>query len=160
VSAVDLLSVLCGLLALCAAGVLAVLAGRVLRSLNALNAATEMFLAEALPAVKELRRAAEQASAEVDRIDDLLDVASAIGDRVDSATEATFRALTSPVIKSVALATGTKLAARRLRGRDTRSAQATTRPPARKLSRSTRQSKKTQQSATEVVEVISGRGTR
>ena len=102
---------------MCFAASLAVLAGRVLRSVQALNAATELFLAEAVPAVQELREAAGRASSEVDRIDDLLEVAGAIGDRVDSATEATYRALTSPVIKSVALASGTRRAARRLRGR-------------------------------------------
>ncbi|CAB4557078.1 unannotated protein [freshwater metagenome] len=116
-SAVDLLSVLCGVLALSCAAALAVLAGRVLRAVQALNAATELFLAEAVPAVQELRSEAQRASSEVDRIDDLLEVAGAIGDRVDSATEATFRALTSPVIKSVALASGTRRAARRLRSK-------------------------------------------
>ena len=118
-SAVDLVTLLCAVLALCFAFALAVLAGRVLRSVQALNAATELFLAEAVPAVQELRDAASRASSEVDRIDDLLEVAGAIGDRVDSATEATYRALTSPVIKSVALASGTRRAARRLRGRST-----------------------------------------
>ena len=116
-SAVDLVNILCAVLALCFAAALAVLSGRVLRSVQALNAATELFIAEAVPAVQELREAAGRASCEVDRIDDLLLVAGAIGDRVDSATEATYRALTSPVIKSVALASGTRRAARRFRGR-------------------------------------------
>jgi hypothetical protein len=116
-SAVDLVTLLCAVLALCFAAVLAVLAGRVLHSVQALNAATELFIAEAVPAVQELREAASRASSEVDRIDDLLEVAGSIGVRVDSATEATYRALTSPVIKSVALASGTRRAARRLRGR-------------------------------------------
>ena len=80
-SAVDLVTLLCGLLAMCFAASLAVLAGRVLRSVQALNAATELFLAEAVPAVQELREAAGRASSEVDRIDDLLEVAGAIGDR-------------------------------------------------------------------------------
>ena len=117
-SAVDLVTLLCGVLALCFAASLSVLAGRVQRSVRALNAATELFLTEAVPAVQELREAAGRASTEVDRIDDLLEVAGAIGDRVDSATEATYRALTSPVIKSVALASGTRRAAQRLRGRN------------------------------------------
>jgi hypothetical protein len=116
-SATDLLTVLCGVLALTSAAALAVLAGRVLRAVQALNDATHLFLAEAVPAVQELRIAAQRASNEVDRIDDLLEVAGAIGDRVDSATGATYRALTSPVIKSVALASGTRRAARRLRGK-------------------------------------------
>ncbi len=69
-----------------------------------------------MPAVEELRVAAHHAVAEVDRIDALVELAGSIGERVDTATEATYRALTSPVIKGVALASGTRRAAQRLRG--------------------------------------------
>ncbi len=74
----------------------------------------------ALPAIDELRAAAADAADQVDRVDALVEVAGAIGDRVDTATEATYRALTSPVIKGVALASGTRRAAQRLRGGDDR----------------------------------------
>lgn len=116
--ALDLLTVLCGVLALGVAAVLALWCSRLARAVRALEAATEDFERVAVPAVQQLTAAAEQATGEVDRLDDLLDVATAVGERVDSATEATYRALTSPVIKGVALATGTRRAARRLRGRD------------------------------------------
>ncbi|CAN5706445.1 hypothetical protein BH10ACT3_BH10ACT3_03140 [soil metagenome] len=115
-TALDLLTVLCAVLALAAAATLSVLAGRALRSAQQLDEATRLFTEQAIPAVEELRAAARRATGEVDRIDDLLEVAGAIGDRVDSATEATYRALTSPMIKGVALASGTRRAARRLRG--------------------------------------------
>ena len=68
-------------------------------------------------------------SGEVERIDDLLDVATAIGDRVDSATEVTYKALTSPVIKGVAFASGTRRAAQRLRRRRIRRDATFTRSP-------------------------------
>lgn len=117
-TALDLLTVLCGVLALGAAVVLSLTSARLLRAVRDLDRATEAFTEQALPAMVELRDAVEVAVAEVDRIDDLVQIAGSIGDRVDTATEATYRALTSPVIKGVAIASGTRRAAQRLRGRE------------------------------------------
>jgi len=116
VSAVDLAAVLCAVLALVAAGALTLAAARMFRAAQGLAEARERFDAEATPAVAELREIVASAGDEVERIDELLTVAGTIGDRVDAATEVTYRALTSPVIKGVALATGTRRVARRLRG--------------------------------------------
>ena len=118
-SALDLLTVLAAVLALAATAVLGVVSARMLRAARDLEAARAAFEAEAVPAVEELREAVRRATGEVDRVEDLLDVAASIGGRVDSATEATYKALTSPVIKGVALASGTRRAAQRLRGGDT-----------------------------------------
>jgi hypothetical protein len=120
-SAVDLVTVLCGVLALAAAGVLTVASARLLRAARELSEARAAFEAEALPAVEELRAAAERAAVEVERVDELVELAGSIGGRLDAATEATYRALTAPVIKGQALASGTRRAASRLRG-DRRSA--------------------------------------
>jgi hypothetical protein len=117
-SAIDLLTVIAAVATLAAAVTLALLSSRLLRAAHALEGATAAFESEAVPAVTELRAAVLAASGEVERIDDLLDVATAIGDRVDTATEATYRALTSPVIRGVAIASGTRRAAQRLRRRD------------------------------------------
>ncbi|MFI5043535.1 MAG: hypothetical protein ACHQDC_01975 [Acidimicrobiales bacterium] len=117
-SAIDLLTVLGAVATLVAAVVLALLSSRLLRAAEALESATRAFEDEAIPAVTELRAVVRTASGEVDRIDDLLDVATAIGERVDTATEATYKALTSPVIKGVAIASGTRRAAQRLRRKD------------------------------------------
>jgi hypothetical protein len=113
--AAELVTVLCGVLALGAAAALAVACSKVRRAAADLAAAAERFDREATPAVEELREAARSARAQVDRVDHLVEVAGSIGERVDSATEATYRALTSPVIKGVAFASGTRRAARRLR---------------------------------------------
>ena len=115
-SAVDLAAVLWAVLALVAAGALTLAAARMFRAAQGLAEARERFDAEATPAVAELREIVASAGDEVERIDELLTVAGTIGDRVDAATEVTYRALTSPVIKGVALATGTRRVARRLRG--------------------------------------------
>jgi hypothetical protein len=119
-SALDLLTVLCAVLALAAAAWLGIVSARLLRAAKDLEAARDAFEAEAVPAVVDLRDAVERATGEVDRVEDLLEVAASIGDRVDTATEATYKALTSPVIKGVAIASGTRRAAQKLRGSERR----------------------------------------
>lgn len=116
--ALDLLTVVAAVLALGLCATAALLAARLLRASRELEAAAAVFLQQAVPALDELRDATDRARDQVDRVDALVEVAGAIGDRVDTATEATYRALTSPVIKGVALASGTRRAAQRLRGRD------------------------------------------
>ena len=116
--ALDLLTVLCGVLALGAAVALALASSRLLRAATSLEDAARAFDEAAVPAVEELRAAAGHAMDEIERIDALVEVAGSIGERVDTATEATYRALTTPVIKGVALASGTRRAAQRLRGRE------------------------------------------
>ena len=54
-------------------------------------------------------------SHQVDRLENLLDVASQVTDTMDQATAATVRVLSSPVIKTAAIARGTRKAARRLK---------------------------------------------
>lgn len=113
---VDLVALTCAVLALAATAALTLATQRALVAARDLEAARREFEAAALPAVEELRVAVADAEAQVGRVDDLLEVAGAIGGRVDAATEVTYRALTSPVIKGVALASGTRSVARRLRG--------------------------------------------
>lgn len=128
-SALDLVVVLLGVVALGAAVTLTVLALRLRRlaaeveiSLQELDTERrelvdlrEAFATDATAAFAELTETVERAGRQVDEVEALVDVANAIGGRVGSATEATYRALTSPVIKTVALASGTRRAARRLR---------------------------------------------
>jgi len=116
-TALELLTVVCAVAAMGAAVALALLSARVLRAARQLEAAADAFESSAIPAIEELRTAARRAAGEVDRVEDLLEVAGSIGQRVDTATEATYRALTSPVIKGVAIASGTRRAASRVRGR-------------------------------------------
>ncbi len=117
-TALDLLTVVCAVLALGAAVAFALLCSRVARAANALESAVEEFRSEAVPAVVELRDVVRRADGEVARIDELVGIAGSIGERVDAATEVTYRALTAPVIKGAAIASGTRRVARRLRTTD------------------------------------------
>lgn len=115
-TALELLTVLLAVLALIASMALSVVCYRLRALARELSRAVEAFEEEAIPAVAQLRRVAEAATDDVARVEALLDVSESIGTRVDSASEATYRALTSPIIKGFALASGTKRAAERLRG--------------------------------------------
>ncbi|MCO5319010.1 MAG: hypothetical protein M9942_11290 [Microthrixaceae bacterium] len=82
-----------------------------------LEAAAAAFADAAEPLVEDLNSSVERAAGEVERVEHLLDLSSGIGRRVEGATGATYRALTTPVIKGAAVAEGTRRAARRLGGR-------------------------------------------
>lgn len=121
-TAIDLVAVaaaVLGALALVAACVaLFAAASRMREAARALETSLEEFRATAEPLVEDLRTAAAEAAGEVDRIEHLLDLSTGIAERVDGTTGATYRAITTPVIKGAALAEGTRRAARRLGGRD------------------------------------------
>ncbi|MCP4434939.1 MAG: hypothetical protein GY812_05465 [Actinomycetia bacterium] len=120
-SAVDLLAVtaaVLGALALVAVCIAFFAAARRLgAAADALAVATEEFSDAARPLVADLAGSADRAASEVDRVEHLLDLSTGIAERVDGTTGATYRAITSPVIKGAALAEGTRRAARRLGGR-------------------------------------------
>jgi hypothetical protein len=69
------------------------------------------FTAAAVPAARDLSSSARLAALQVDRLENLIDVA-------DGATAATVRVLSNPVIKTAAIARGTRKAARRLKTAD------------------------------------------
>ena len=116
-TALDLLTVLCAVLALAAAccpggGVAPGCCGR-----------PGHWSRPPRPASRRRRRpwpscgsAVRRANGEVDRIDDLLEVAGVHRRAGRHRLRAAYKALTSPVIKGVALASGHRRAARRLRG--------------------------------------------
>ena len=89
---------------------------RVLDSLKAMRAEVERLRAETGPLLAELRNAVGDARDDLDRFDRVLGSAEAISDAVGVAGGRVSRvALSAPVIKTVALATGTSRAGRRLR---------------------------------------------
>lgn len=115
-------------LMVCAAvvGVLAFAAGSVALWISAarmrtaatrLEEATDEFRSSTRDLVEQLAESTARAAGEVDRVENLLDLSEGIAERLDGTTAATYRAITSPVIKGAALAEGTRRAARRLGGR-------------------------------------------
>ncbi len=98
--------------------VLVVAIVRLDRAASALRAAAADFRAEAEPALEELRAAVRSADFELDRIDAIVSGAERVTDRVDAASDLAYRTFTSPVVKALAVGTGTKRAVQRLAGAD------------------------------------------
>jgi uncharacterized protein YoxC len=102
---------------------------RVLDSLRSLRAEVESLRNETRPLLGELRRTTdetravvEEARDDLDRFDRVLGSAEAISSAVASGSRVTRAALSAPVIKTVAIGTGTKRAMRRLRRKERKSA--------------------------------------
>jgi hypothetical protein len=87
--------------------VLVAAAQALVRTTHELRGTVERLEREALPLVVELRATVRRAGAEVDKVDDLLEVASAIQHTVEGASRLTFVAFSNPLIKVIALVRGT-----------------------------------------------------
>lgn len=83
------------------------------RTLRALRESVEELRRETLPIVSDLRLMVDQTADELDRAEDLLSAAESISATADFA----YKAVANPVIKTMALASGTGRAARSLRRR-------------------------------------------
>jgi uncharacterized protein YoxC len=105
---------------LCALGfaALIVVLVRVLDALRALRTEVDGLRAETQPLLAELRSSVEDARDDLERFDRVLGSAEAISANVQGASRVARVALSTPVIKTVALASGTSRAARRLRRKD------------------------------------------
>lgn len=95
---------------------------RVLDALRLLRGEVDLMRRESIPLLAQLRHSTdeardvvEEAREDLQRFDRVLGSAEAISDAVSGAGRVTRLALSAPVIKATALATGTKRAARRLK---------------------------------------------
>ncbi|HYI60847.1 MAG TPA: hypothetical protein VEW93_03470 [Acidimicrobiales bacterium] len=117
-SAADLAAVIGTVTALAVVAVLTVVVTRLARTVRDVAAALDEVRGEALPALREATEAVRRAGEETARVNEILDAAEAVSSRVDGASRAAYVALSKPVIKTAAAATGAQRAARKLRGRD------------------------------------------
>jgi prophage DNA circulation protein len=105
------------LLALVLGGLLFAL-GSVVLTLRELRATVRALQEQSIAMADEMRIALRDAEHEVDRVGALLSAAEMVGDRVDTASKIVSRTVTNPVVKVLALGTGTKRAVRRMRASD------------------------------------------
>jgi hypothetical protein len=96
--------------------VLVVVIVRLDRAAAELRATTREVSAQVRPAIDELRTAVREADYELDRVDALVTSAERVTDRVDAASGLADRMITSPVVKVMAVGTGTRRAVQRLTG--------------------------------------------
>jgi len=87
------------------------------RTLKELRLAVDELRTETATVVAEMRDTVYAANYELNRVDDLLGTAESIGGKVDSATRVAHVAFSTPVIKTLAVASGTGRAARSFRRR-------------------------------------------
>jgi hypothetical protein len=117
VTAMDLAAIVAAVTSLAAVAALTAVVMRALHTLRDLQTLVAQVQDEMLPLLFEAHDAVRSAAEETHRVDGLLDTAEAISARVDGASRAAYVALSRPVIKTAAAATGAQRAARRLRSR-------------------------------------------
>jgi len=109
------LMVVAGLLALA----LAVVIGSLARTLGALQTVVDELNREAIPLLADLRRGASQASADLERVDDLVGAAESVTRTVDGASRLAYLTFSNPVVKLLAFGSGVSRARRRFLHRHT-----------------------------------------
>jgi uncharacterized protein YoxC len=90
---------------------------RVLDMLKALRTEVHDLRQETRPLLADLRSSVDDARDDLDRFDRVLGSAEAISEAVSGTTRVARVAFSTPVIKTIALASGTRKAARRMRGK-------------------------------------------
>jgi len=87
-----------------------------------LRTTVERLQEETLAVTRAMQDALLDAEHEVDRVDALLTAAEGVGGRIDGASRLVTKTVTNPVVKVLAIGTGTKQAVRRMRTGDRRAA--------------------------------------
>jgi hypothetical protein len=109
--AIVLAAVLCSL----GFAALVVVLCRVLQAMRELREELVRLRRDTQPLLEELQASVDEARDDLERFDRLLGSAESISSRVNGASRVTRLALSAPMIKTVALASGTSRAASRLR---------------------------------------------
>jgi len=93
---------------------------QVLTTVRQVRATLDEVNARAVPLIDELAQSLADANEELARVDRLVGSAESISATVDATSKLAYRALSAPVIKTVAVTSGASRAARRLRGKPQR----------------------------------------
>ena len=112
----DLAAVVVAIVSLVATAALTVAVAALVRTLRELRAVLDTLHDQTLPLVEDLRETVDQAGADLERVEGILDSAARITSTVDSASRLTYQALSPPLIKTVSVMAGLRRAGRRLRG--------------------------------------------
>ena len=114
-SATELAALIVAIASVVAVVLLAVTLVSIARTLKEVRLAVELLRTETVPVVLELGDTVRNANVELERVDALLGTAESISGTVDSASRLAYLAFSNPVIKALALASGTSRAARSFR---------------------------------------------
>ena len=114
-SAADLAVVVVTVCSIVAVGGLLFVLQRALVTVRALRKTVDDVHGQLLPLVEDLTLSLAEANEELARIDRLVGSAESISATVDATSKLAYRALSAPVIKTVAVTSGASRAAKRLR---------------------------------------------
>lgn len=94
----------------------------IIATLRRLRTTVDRLQEETLAVTRAMQDALVDAEHEVDRVNALLSAAEGVGGRLDGASRLVTKTVTNPVVKVLAIGTGTKQAVRRMRSGDRRAA--------------------------------------
>ncbi len=114
-SAADLTVVVVTACSIVAVGALLFVLQRALATVRNLRQTVEVVHGQLLPLVEDLTVSLAEANEELARIDRLVGSAESISATVDATSKLAYRALSAPVIKTVAVTSGASRAAKRMR---------------------------------------------
>jgi uncharacterized protein YoxC len=114
-SATELAALIVAISSVVAVVLLAVSLVSITKTLREVRHAVSLLRTETIPVMNELGDTVRAANAELERVDSLLGTAESITGTVDSASRLAYLAFSNPVIKGLAVASGTGRAARTLR---------------------------------------------
>ena len=115
----DLAAIVVSVLSLVATALLTLAVGSLVRTMRELRGVLDTLHDQTLPLVADLRMTVDQAGADLERVEGILESAERITHTVDSASQLTYRALSPPLIKTMSLLAGLRRAGRQLRGHPT-----------------------------------------
>ena len=94
----------------------------IISTVRRLRTTVDRLQDETLAITRAMQEALRDAEHEVDRVNALLSAAEGVGGRLDGASRLVTKTVTNPVVKVLAIGTGTKEAVRRMRDGDRRAA--------------------------------------
>ena len=114
-SAADLAAVIVTIVCLVVVAVLVIAIQALIRTLRELRGAVDELRSSTLPMVDDLHTTVNKANDELDRVDDVIGRAERITATVDVASRLTYKAMSPPLIKTIAIVKGAGRAGRALR---------------------------------------------
>ena len=114
-SATELAALIVAIASVVAVVLLAVSLVSITKTLKAVRDTVDLLRTETVPVMTELGETVRSANVEIERLGGVLGTAESIGGTVDAASRLAYLAFSNPVIKTMALASGTSRAAQRFR---------------------------------------------
>jgi hypothetical protein len=111
----DVAATVVALAVLMTTGALVVVLVMLARTLRSVRATLAELQDETLVAVRDMHRAIRSAAGDLDRVDTLLATAESVSGTVDSASRFAYKAVSNPVVKTIAMGAGARKAVRRIR---------------------------------------------